>query len=123
MQAAGGSISFNPADAANSIEQMIRDGVEGTASGPGLVGYLNGGGIISWIQHTSLGNPYLAVHLYNAGSVTGGDNLGVVEGVNKKSKVYASDISSRLTGWDGGHAGCLASAQCPGQLREASECR
>ncbi|KAF2814726.1 uncharacterized protein BDZ99DRAFT_408085 [Mytilinidion resinicola] len=119
MQAAGGSVSFNPKDPENSIEQMIRDGVRGVGEVPGLAGYLNG---ISWIQNAEFGNPYLAAHLYNAGSATGGGNLGVIEGGNKKSKVYASDISSRLTGWDGGYAGCLASTQCPGQLREAGDC-
>ncbi|KAF2501149.1 hypothetical protein BU16DRAFT_522158 [Lophium mytilinum] len=119
MQAAGGSVSFNPKDPENSIEQMIRDGVQGVGAAPGLAGYLNG---VSWINNGQFGNPYLAAHIYNAGCASGGDNLAVVEGSGPKSKVYASDISSRLTGWNGERAGCLASAQCPGQLRQASDC-
>jgi len=80
--------------------------------------------MVSWIPRGEgeWGSPYLAVHLYNAGSISQGDNLQVADGNNPRSKVYANDISSRLLGWDGGNAGCLASVQCPGQLRPASDC-
>lgn len=75
-----GSVSFNPSDPADSISkwptypyiwfqsthhsklskaQMIRDGTEGTADGPGYVQYLNGGSDYTY-TNCNLGNPYSA---------------------------------------------------------------
>lgn len=119
MQAPSGSASYEASDAPNSIKQMILEGVKGTPGGPGLIGYLDG---VSWISPEAWGSPYLAVHLYNAGHLSQSNNLQVAEGGNARSKVYANDISSRLTGWNGGHGGCVASVQCPGQLRPSSDC-
>jgi LysM repeat protein len=57
MQAFDG-VSFNPSDPAGSILQMIRDGAEGTARGPGLKQ-----------NFADTGNWYEAARKYNSGSV------------------------------------------------------
>ncbi|KAG4434910.1 hypothetical protein IFR05_009608 [Cadophora sp. M221] len=87
MQAYNGA-SFNPADPAGSILQMIRDGAGGTRNGPGLRQ--------AWLE---FGNYYEAARKYNSGSVDRGqlnNPLGATAG-------YVRDLANRLMGhtWAG----------------------
>lgn len=82
MQAFDGA-SFDPADPATSILQMIRDGTEGTARGPGLKQ-----------AFAQTGNWYEAARVYNSGSVDKlqlNDALGATGG-------YVVDFANRLMG-------------------------
>ncbi|KAH6722921.1 hypothetical protein BKA61DRAFT_648166 [Leptodontidium sp. MPI-SDFR-AT-0119] len=82
MQAFNGS-SFNPADPAGSILQMIRDGAMGTTNGPGLKQ--------AWEE---FGNYYEAARKYNSGSVDRNqlnNPLGATAG-------YVRDLANRLMG-------------------------
>ena len=83
MQSHNG-VSFNAADAKNSIVQMIRDGTQGTSSGDGLVQLIN-----------KYGDVYEAARGYNSGTVTPG-NLNQANGATAS---YVDDIANRLTGW------------------------
>lgn len=135
MQAPPGSGSFDAKDPSGSILNMIQDGVYGIDplravqasenlphGAPGLLQYLNGGpDDLYWIDSQYWGNPYAAVHLYNGGTISSQD-LTREEYGNPVTKVYANDITSRLTGWDGAPAGCMASVKCPGALRTADSC-
>ena len=75
-------VEFDPNNAEASILQMVRDGVLGTSTGPGLKGCK---------QQT--GNIYEAFRMYNSGSVNK-DNLS--SGIGTPS--YVSDIANRLMG-------------------------
>lgn len=95
MQGPPGSASYDGgSDAAASIEQMIRDGVQGTpgtwpSGGPGLEYWLDVYG----------GEPWKALRAYNTGSVPDGSDLSVTNGVGTES--YVVDVANRLVGWDG----------------------
>lgn len=87
MQAYNG-VSFNPSDPSGSILQMVRDGAEGTANGPGLKQ-----------AYAEFGNWYEAARKYNSGSVDRtqlNNPLGATAG-------YARDLANRLMGhvWAG----------------------
>ncbi|KAH7355267.1 hypothetical protein BKA65DRAFT_498044 [Rhexocercosporidium sp. MPI-PUGE-AT-0058] len=87
MQAYNG-VSFNAADPAGSILQMIRDGSLGTRNGPGLKQ-----------AYEEFGNYYEAARKYNSGSVDRTDlnnPLGATAG-------YVRDLANRLMGhtWAG----------------------
>lgn len=88
MQSHNGT-SFNPADAAGSILQMARDGVQGTQSGDGLV----------QLRTRYGGNYYEAFRAYNSGSVNTND-LNDRMGATAS---YVCDVANRLTGhvWEG----------------------
>jgi LysM repeat protein len=82
-----GSIQ-NPCPA-NTIVQMIRDGVAGTAAGDGLVQTMKqapGSGAARY---------YGAARIYNSGSIAPSGDLGA--GI--ATKCYSSDIANRLLGW------------------------
>ena len=82
MQANNG-VSFNPSDPAGSILQMVRDGTEGTASGPGLKQ--------AFMQY---GNYYVALRVYNSGSV----NLSQLNDPLGATANYVEDMANRLMG-------------------------
>jgi LysM repeat protein len=82
MQAYNG-VSFNPSDPAGSILQMVRDGTEGTASGPGLKQ--------AFVQY---GNYYVALRVYNSGSV----NLNQLNDPRGATANYVENIANRLMG-------------------------
>ncbi|OAP65322.1 hypothetical protein AYL99_01294 [Fonsecaea erecta] len=87
MQSHNGS-EFNPQNAAQSILQMVRDGVEGTRSGDGLK---------QCFQHQ--GNWYAALRQYNSGSV---DVNNLDDGMGATAN-YVRDVANRLMGhaWAG----------------------
>ncbi|KAI9829149.1 MAG: hypothetical protein M1832_000172 [Thelocarpon impressellum] len=96
MQAFIGSVSFDPTRPAESIEQMIKDGTQGTAQGGGLVQILN--------DASTGGNVYVALRKYNSG-VVDESNLSLALGATAS---YVSDMANRLVGWDGAsRAGCV----------------
>ena len=82
MQSHNG-VSFDPNNAEQSILQMVRDGVQGTPFGDGLVQLL-----------TRYGNIYAALRGYNSGSV---DHNNLSYGFSSTPS-YVSDIANRLTG-------------------------
>ncbi|OJD36795.1 exo-beta-protein [Diplodia corticola] len=93
MQAAPGSASFDAARPAASIEQMLRDGVQGVAGswpdgGPGLAYWMG-----------VYGDPWRALRAYNTGSVPDAGDLSATGGWGTAS--YVVDVANRLVGWDG----------------------
>ncbi|KAF2097286.1 hypothetical protein NA57DRAFT_77540 [Rhizodiscina lignyota] len=82
----GGSVQ-NPCPA-DTITQMLRDGVEGTSQGDGLKQCISEAGTDDVSKY------YRAARIYNSGSVT--DN-NLAAGV--ATHCYASDIANRLVGW------------------------
>jgi LysM repeat protein len=82
MQAFNG-VSFNPSDPAGSILQMVRDGTEGTASGPGLKQALE-----------RYGNYYVALRVYNSGSV----DLTQLNDPLGATANYVANVTNRLMG-------------------------
>jgi hypothetical protein len=74
---------------ANTIVQMIRDGVAGTASGDGLVQTLKRAPSARAAAY------YGAARIYNSGSIATSGDLGA--GI--ATKCYSSDIANRLLGW------------------------
>ncbi|KAF4307420.1 hypothetical protein GTA08_BOTSDO04760 [Botryosphaeria dothidea] len=99
LQGPPGSKPYDPSDPAASIEQMIRDGVQGHE------GYWpNGGpGVAYWMG--VYGQPWKAMRAYNTGSVPSEGDLRVTAGSGLAS--YVVDVANRLVGWDG-----VARAQC-----------
>jgi murein DD-endopeptidase MepM/ murein hydrolase activator NlpD len=87
MQSHNG-VSFNPADPAGSILQMVRDGTEGTRDGAGLKQL-----------HAKYGNYYSAFRAYNSGSV---DEKDLNNPVGATAS-YVRDAANRLMGhsWNG----------------------
>jgi LysM repeat protein len=82
MQAFNG-VSFNPSDPAGSILQMVRDGTEGTASGPGFKQAFE-----------RYGNYYVALRVYNSGSV----DLNQLNDPLGATANYVEDVANRLMG-------------------------
>jgi LysM repeat protein len=87
MQAFNG-VSFDPNNPSGSILQMIRDGTEGTASGPGLKQ-----------AYAQYGNYYIAFRIYNSGSV----DLADLNDPKGATAAYVVDTANRLMGhsWPG----------------------
>ncbi|KAL9089865.1 MAG: hypothetical protein Q9159_002335 [Coniocarpon cinnabarinum] len=85
MQSHNG-VSFSASDPKGSITQMIRDGVQGTASGDGLVQILNAHG----------GDPWKASRVYNSGSIAPDGDLNNGNGATAS---YVMDVANRLKGW------------------------
>jgi LysM repeat protein len=87
MQAFNG-VSFDPNNPSGSILQMIRDGTEGTASGPGLKQ-----------AYAQYGNYYIAFRIYNSGSV----DLADLNDPKGATAAYVVDTANRLMGhtWAG----------------------
>lgn len=115
----GGSRNFTESDPERSIKDMIEDGVRGTRglpgfgqeTVPGLLTYMNGDTFVEVGNDTTKdfwhGNPYAAVHLYNAGNILSEDlTVGSSATNNDEPNPYAHDVLSRLMGWDG--SGCEA---------------
>ncbi|KAG9245988.1 hypothetical protein BJ878DRAFT_417994 [Calycina marina] len=102
MQSHDGS-TYNAANAAASIQQMIVDGTEGTSSGGGLTEGLN-----------TYGEVYSAARVYNSGSIASSGNLSDGNGA---VACYVSDIANRLTGWVNGASTCGTTVTTP-----SSEC-
>lgn len=78
------------------IKQMIKDGTDGTSSGPGLKHLLSKAA--SHLKRSGAEDAqgfYRAARMYNSGSVASSGNLG--QGV--ATHCYASDVANRLTGW------------------------
>lgn len=73
----------------SQIQQMVEDGVAGTAAGAGLEQ------CITQAASTDISKYYKAARIYNSGSVAPSKDLG--EGCC--THCYASDIANRLTGW------------------------
>lgn len=85
---------------ASMITQMIRDGVQGTATGSGLKGTL--AKAVGSIGATNARAYYGAARLYNSGRVDWGNlNNGFTS-----TACYATDVASRLLGWS------IATKQC-----------
>lgn len=94
----GGSVQ-NPCPK-NEIDQMVKDGVEGTAAGDGLkqlLGKAEGDGAQRY---------YRVARMYNSGSMDPSGNLGL----GGATHCYCSDIANRLTGWSKGVTGCDATS-------------
>lgn len=108
MQAAPGSVSFDPADSSGSIKQMIEDGVQGTSGGPGLVQYLTNDPSLSYTGNKWSSNPYAAARCYNSGSINPSGDL---DDAQYGIKSYVNDIANRLQGWNG-QDGAAAQGQC-----------
>lgn len=106
--------SYNPADTAYdpknmqaSITQMVVDGTQGTAAGPGLVQLFNGQGV------KTMGSVWTVLRAYNSGCVNFKD---LSDGTTATAS-YVSDVANRLLGWNGygdggGKCGFLRSG-CP----------
>jgi LysM repeat protein len=82
MQAFNG-VSFDANNPAGSILQMVRDGTEGTASGPGLKQ-----------AFVTYGNYYMALRVYNSGSV----DLAQLNDPLGATANYVVDVANRLMG-------------------------
>jgi hypothetical protein len=102
----------------SEILQMIIDGVEGTATGPGLKELIAQEG-----GSAHVASFYKAARAYNSGTVASSGNLG--QGF--ATHCYASDIANRLMGWTDGPTLCapnvigmLSAAQWEG--KSASAC-
>ncbi|KAL1628118.1 hypothetical protein SLS56_006049 [Neofusicoccum ribis] len=109
MQAAPGSVSFNPSNPSASIDQMIRNGVLGTPGswpngGPGFAWLFDGAGGQAWFGIGGGGKPYRALRAYNTGKVPNQGNLDATGGAGTVS--YVNDIANRLIGWNGRNRGC-----------------
>lgn len=91
LQSFNGS-SFNASAPVKSINQMITDGTQGTAYGPGLVQLFNDA---SDSPGKSNGNPYAVFREYNSGNVDAND-LTDAFGANP---AYVSDMANYLLGW------------------------
>jgi LysM repeat protein len=87
MQSHNG-VEFDPRDPAGSIEQMVRDGAEGTVHGDGLLQLYQ--------RH---GNWYEAFRAYNSGSIDRSD----LNNPLGATRWYVRDMANRLMGhvWDG----------------------
>lgn len=97
MQSHNG-VSFNPSQPQQSIVQMIRDGVQGTSSGDGLVQLIN-----------KYGDVFSASRGYNSGTVTQNQlNAG-----NGATASYVTDIANRLLGWSLNPG--TSPTNCPGE--------
>ena len=96
MQAFSGSVSYDPTRPAASIEQMIKDGTQGTA---------RGGGMVQVIDDTrSGGNIFVALRLYNSGTV----NMVDLSDARGATASYVSDMANRVLGWNGySRRGCF----------------
>lgn len=86
---------------ANTITQMIRDGVAGT-SGPGLVQNLKQAGCSDDSKY------YKAARIYNSGSIPASGDLGAPGA----TPCYASDIANRLSGCRYRRATCIVVESC-----------
>lgn len=82
MQANHG-VSFDPPNPQGSITQMIKDGVEGTASGFGLKQ-----------AYAQYGNYYMAMRKYNSGSV---DESNLNDGLGATGD-YVNEVANKLMG-------------------------
>lgn len=91
----------------SEILQMVKDGVEGTSQGDGLIQCLKkakGDGSTGSKQDEAT-YYYRAARLYNSGSPSPDGDLAR----NGATKCYCSDIANRLIGWsDGKSSGCTA---------------
>nr|POE72345.1 hypothetical protein CFP56_12218 [Quercus suber] len=100
MQDHDGTGTCNDATSSNpcpqsAIQQMIKDGVTGTAAGDGLEQ------CIAESHASDVSKYYKAARIYNSGSVTDNNlSLGVA------THCYASDIANRLTGWVSAATSC-----------------
>lgn len=109
MQAAPGSVPFDPADTAASIDRMIRNGLLGTpgewpTGGPGYAWLLDGAEGAAWYGIGGGGRPYRSLRAYNSGKVVDLGNLDATGGAGTVS--YVNDVANRLMGWDGSDRGC-----------------
>lgn len=71
---------------------MIREGVQGTSSEPGLAQYM--GSSLTWINNPEPGNPYYAVRGYNTGAISAD-----LDEAKWGTPSYANDVANRLLGW------------------------
>lgn len=76
-------VSYNSADPAGSILQMVKDGILGTSSGDGLVQTV-----------TKNGGLWEGIRAYNSGSV---DKTDLGNGLGSTAS-YCTDVANRLTG-------------------------
>lgn len=95
-----GGVMQNPCPE-NTILQMIKDGVEGTSSGPGLKTLVAQEG-----GTKDVASFYKAARAYNSGAVAPSGNLGQ----GTATHCYASDIANRLLGWTEGSSLCAPNA-------------
>ncbi|KAF2859252.1 carbohydrate-binding module family 18 protein [Piedraia hortae CBS 480.64] len=104
MQSHDGSGTCNSAGSgqvpcpSSTIEQMVRDGVDGTASGDGLKQGIARAGCDDVSRY------YKAARIYNSGSIPSSGDLGAAGATT----CYASDIANRLTGWVNAPHGCTS---------------
>ncbi|KAK0664395.1 hypothetical protein DIS24_g836 [Lasiodiplodia hormozganensis] len=109
MQAAPGSVSFDPKKPAKSIDTMLRNGVLGTPGswpngGPGYAWFLNGANGEAWANMGGGGYPFRAMRAYNTGKVPDQKNYDATNGFGTVS--YVNDVANRLLGWNGNGRGC-----------------
>lgn len=86
MQSHNGD-TFDPANPEASILRMVRDGIEGTRSGDGIVQLLR-----------KEGDVWRAMRAYNSGSV---HKSGDLSNGNGSTNHYCSYVANRLLGWAG----------------------
>lgn len=77
--------------------QMVRDGVQGTESGDGLMQ------LLQQADAEDVSRYYKAARMYNSGSIAQGGNLDA--GI--ATHCYASDVANRLVGWTEGGDVCV----------------
>jgi hypothetical protein len=82
--------AFDPAHPLKSITQQIRDGTQGTPSGPGLVQLFNSNALTS-------GNVWNVLRAYNSGSVDQAD----LSDPMGATAAYVSNMANFLQGWHG----------------------
>ena len=100
MQAYTGSVSYDPNNMAASILQMVRDGTQGTASGPGYVQWISQNSQTMYAGDTE-GNVYQAARGYNSGQI----NFADLSDPKGATGSYVSDLANRLQGWNGATCG------------------
>lgn len=96
--------AYDPQHSLESITQMIIDGTQGTAAGPGLVQLFNDA---PDTNRETGGNAFAVFRAYNSGSVNAenlSDGLGALAS-------YVSDMANYLQGWNGAYlkSTCAAS--------------
>ncbi|CAZ84509.1 unnamed protein product [Tuber melanosporum] len=100
MQAFTGSVSYDPNNMVASILQMVRDGTQGTAQGPGYVQWISQNIQTEYAGDTE-GNVYQAARGYNSGQI----NFADLSDPKGATGSYVSDLANRLQGWNGASCG------------------
>lgn len=88
-----GTCAGVPACPADQILQMVRDGVKGTAAGPGIMGTIAQAKTLT--GDAGARAVYTGARIYNSGSAT----IANLNDGRGSTVCYASDVANRLVGW------------------------